>query len=127
MRFRYHHLHLVCSDLPKTEAFFTKDLGATLVKHRKFGTADGAVLDVHGVGINLRARRDGDAITGDSTSPRYGYDHLAFEVDDVDAAYKELTGKGFVFLAPPQQALDMKVAFFRGPDNIMIEIVQVFA
>ena len=124
MKFRYHHLHLICSDLAKTEAFFTRDLGATLVQHRKFGTADGAVLDLQGVGINLRTRREGDAITGDSASPRYGYDHLAFEVDDVDAAHRALTEKGFVFSVPPQQMPDMKIAFFRGPDNITIELVQ---
>jgi catechol 2,3-dioxygenase-like lactoylglutathione lyase family enzyme len=125
MTFRYHHLHLICSDLARTEDFFTRDLGATVVEHRKFGTAAGAVLDLHGVRINLRTRRDGDAITGDSASPRYGYDHLGFEIDDVDAAYKTLSGKGYAFVGPPQQAGDLKVAFFKGPDNITIELVQV--
>lgn len=125
MAYRYHHLHLICADLAKTEAFFTQDLGATVTEHRKFGTADGAVLDLHGIRINLRTRRDGDAITGDSANPRYGYDHLAFEVDDIEAAHKTLSGKGYAFVGPPQQMPDMKVAFFKGPDNITVELIEV--
>jgi catechol 2,3-dioxygenase-like lactoylglutathione lyase family enzyme len=124
MTFRYHHLHLICSDLAKTEAFFTRDLGATLVQHRKFGAADGAVLDLHGIGINLRTRREGDAIGGDSANPRYGYDHLAFQVKDLDATHKALAAKGYVFVTQPQMMAGMKVAFFKGPDNITVELIE---
>jgi catechol 2,3-dioxygenase-like lactoylglutathione lyase family enzyme len=123
MRSRYHHLHLICADLGATEAFFTA-LGASPVERRKFGAADGAVLDLGGIHIYLRTRRDGDAITGDSTNPRFGYDHLGLQVDDLDAAYAALSAKGYAFFVPPQQQGQMRIAFVRGPDNITVELVQ---
>ncbi len=124
MKYRYHHIHLICRDLPTTEAFFTNDLGATLVERRKFGAADGAVLDLGGTRINLRTRREGDAITGDSSNPRFGYDHLGLQVDDLDAAHKTLSAKGYVFFMPPQQQGDLRIAFLKGPDNITVELLQ---
>lgn len=123
MKYRYHHLHLICGDLGATEKFLI-ELGAALVERRKFGTADGAVFDLGGVHIYLRTRRDGDAITGDSTNPRLGYDHLGLQVDDLDAAYTALSGKGYVFFMPPSQQGQMRIAFLKGPDNITVELLQ---
>lgn len=126
MRYRYHHIHVICRDLPTSEAFFANDLGATVVERRKFGTADGAIIDLDGTRIYLRARREGDTITGDSANARFGYDHIGLQVDDIDAAYKALSGKGYVFFMPPSAAApgDMRIAFLKGPDNITIELLQ---
>ena len=129
MKYRYHHIHLICRDLPTTEAFFTTDLGAALVERRKFGTADGAILDLGGTRIYLRTHRDGDAITGDSSNPRFGYDHIGLQVEDLDAAHRALSAKGYVFFMPPQQPGavlgDMRIAFLKGPDNISVELLQL--
>lgn len=125
VKYRYHHIHIICQDLQASEAFFTSDLGATLVERRKFGNADGAILDLGGTRIYLRTRRDGDAITGDSSNPRFGYDHLGLQVDDLDAAHKALAAKGYAFFMPPQQLGDMRIAFLKGPDNITIELLQL--
>jgi len=122
--YRYHHLHLICSDLERTERFFVEILGARLVERRKFGTADGAVLDLHGARINLRISRPDEVMTGDGSQKHYGYDHLGLELEDIDSAYKELQEKGFEFISPPTDTGISKVAFFRGPDNIIIELLQ---
>lgn len=124
MAYRYHHLHLVCSDLEQMIQFFTEDLGAQVVRRRKFGTADGAMLDLQGTAINLRVAREDDSITGDSSKERYGYDHLGLEVEDVDAAFETLQAKGFGFMIEPRDVEDVRIAFFKGPDNITIELVQ---
>lgn len=123
MKFLYHHFHLICSDLGRTERFFIETLGAKLVERRKFGTADGVVLDLSGKQISLRASREDDNITSGSQK-RYGYDHLGVEVEDVEAAYRELKGKGFHFTISPRDSPTSKFAFFEGPDNITIELLQ---
>ena len=123
MRYRYHHIHVICGDLAASEAFFA-NLGAALVERRKFGTADGAILDLGGTHIYLRTRREGDALTGDSTNPRFGYDHLGVQVDDLDAAHKALSAKGYKFFLTPQQQGQMRIAFLKGPDNITVELIQ---
>lgn len=71
MVYRYHHLlHLICSDLDRMENFFVEGLGAKLVERRKFGTADGAILDLNGIKINLRVSRKDGVIAGDSSAQR---------------------------------------------------------
>ena len=124
MRYRYHHFHLICSNLEHTENFFTGILGAKLIERRKFGTADGAILDLNGTTISLRKAREDENIIGDSLQPRYGYDHLGLEVEDVDAAYNELKEKGIAFTIPPTNIETGKMAFLKGPDGITIELFQ---
>jgi catechol 2,3-dioxygenase-like lactoylglutathione lyase family enzyme len=124
MTYRYHHLHLICSNLEQTENFFTSMLGAKLIEHKKFGTADGAVLDLSGITISLRTSRENDNIISDSFQQRYGYDHLGLEVEDVDAAYQELREKGVTFTISPTNVAGGKMAFLKGPDGITIELFQ---
>jgi len=99
-------------------------LGAKLIRRRKFGTADGALLDLSGTTISLRAAREDDNIAGDSSQERYGYDHLGLEVEDLDAAYEELKGKGITFSVLPRNVEGGKMAFLKGPDGITIELFQ---
>jgi glyoxylase I family protein len=124
MTYRYHHFHLICSNLQQTETFFTSMLGAKLIERRKFGAADGAILDLSGTTISLRTGREDDNIIGDSSQQRYGYDHLGLEVEDLDAAYKELKEKGVTFSIPPKDVETGKMAFLKGPDSITIELFQ---
>jgi len=124
MEYRYHHFHLICSNLEDTERFFTGMFGAKFIEKRKFGTADGAILDLNGTTIYLRVKREDESIIGDSMQPRYGYDHLGFDVEDVDAAYKELKEKGITFTISPTDVVNGRMAFLRGPDGITIELFQ---
>ena len=60
-----------------------------------------------------------------------GWHHLALEVDDVDAAYAELSGQGIPFDGPPQdfppEAPSLRIAFFADPDGNTLELVQPLA
>jgi catechol 2,3-dioxygenase-like lactoylglutathione lyase family enzyme len=125
MEYQLHHLHLICSDLDKMINFFTNTLGGKFVSFRKFGTADGAVIDLAGAPIFLRVARDGEEITGEQVRSTYGYHHIGLKVEDLDASYSELKGKNFTFTtAPTATPNGGKMAFFLGPDNIIIELVQ---
>ena len=126
MEYRYHHFHLICSNLEDTERFFTGMLGAKLIERRKFGTVDGATLDLNGTRVNLRVKREDENIIGDSSQPRYGYDHLGLEVEDVNVAYKELKERAITFTIPPTDIVNGRMAFLKGPDGITIELLQTF-
>jgi catechol 2,3-dioxygenase-like lactoylglutathione lyase family enzyme len=124
MKYNFHHIHLLCSDLDNTISWFTDNLGANLVLKKKFGTADGATLDLNDTMINLRVSADHESVNADASQPTYGYHHICVSVDDIDAAHQELTGKGVTFIADPMDTPDARIAFFRGPDNIVIEVLQ---
>lgn len=124
MNLYFHHVHLLCSNLDNTIGFFRDTLGASLVEYKKFGAADGATLDLNGTMINLRVAADSEEVAGDSSLLTYGYHHICVRSEDIDGAYTELTGKGVEFIAGPMEAMGNRIAFFRGPDNIVIEILQ---
>ena len=124
MTYRFHHVHVVCKDLENMISFFTEIIGAELIDRRKFGTADGASLNLQGTTVNLRVAREDEDMVGDASQSRYGFDHIGLEVDDVDGAYKDLTQRGYSFFMPPKDIPNLRIAFFRGPEDIIIELVQ---
>ena len=124
MTYSLHHVHLICRDLEKMVGFFKEAVGAEFVEHRKFGTADGATLDLQGININLRVAREGEEIRENLTPSSYGYDHIGLQVEDVQAACEDLSKRGYSFFMMPTEAAGLMIAFFKGPENITIELVQ---
>ena len=124
MAYRLHHLHIICKDLEKMITFFTETLEAKLVMRKKFGTADGATLDLQGTTVNLRVSREDEEMVGDASQSRYGYDHIGLQVEDIETVFTELQAQGFKFFVPPTELPDLKMAFFKGPEDITIELVQ---
>lgn len=124
MSYRFQHVHIVCKDLEEMIRFFTEVLEAKLIDRRKFGTADGASLDLDGITVNLRVAREDEKMVGDASQSTFGYDHIGLEVEDVEGAYKDLTARGYSFFMPPTEIPNMKIAFFKGPEDITIELCQ---
>ncbi len=66
----------------------------------------------------------------DSRSCNPGAAHIAFQVDDIEKMYRDLSGEGIRFVNPPVWAPgnDGKgrwgVAYLKGPDDITIELVE---
>ena len=123
MNCKFHHTHLICRDLNKAIRFFEDTLGAKCIGICKFGQADGAKIELSGSRIFLRKKADNEIISEDCSPLRYGIDHLAFEVDDVDTFYKDTLEKGCCFLSPPKSTPKSRIVFLRGPDNITIELI----
>ena len=55
-----------------------------------------------------------------------GLVHIAFIVDDVEKSYQEISALGYEFNSAPMVTRENgpKIAFFRGPDNVIIELYQ---
>ena len=124
MPYQLNHIHVLCSDLEKMIRFFTENLEASLVERKKFGGADGASLNLQGTIINLRIAQKGEKINEDTSRSFYGFHHIGLTVENIEDAYKELTGKGFDFFIPITDTGKSKIAFFKGPDSITIELLQ---
>ena len=58
-------------------------------------------------------------------TPNRGYEHLGLRVEDLDAAVAALKAKGVVFTMDPKvMGPTLKIAFLRGPDDVLIELLQ---
>lgn len=118
-----HHAHLLCRDLEPMLAFWTGALGATLVRRRKFGADDGAELDLGAHPAMLFLRQ----IAPDAherTLPCFGYDHLGMTVTDMDAALEEILKHPLASLHTPPASGTLKFAFIKGPENVLVELVE---
>jgi glyoxylase I family protein len=111
-----HHIALVSPNFERTKQFYTETLGFPIVGQ----ILDSPVvfIDIGGTTIELGPAREG----AQSASPSTGLTHLAFEVDDVDATYRDLVAKGVSFHIEPRDAKDMRIAFFRDPDGNNLEL-----
>jgi predicted enzyme related to lactoylglutathione lyase len=116
------HLHIVCKDLQGMIDFFSENFGTSLIAMKQFGGADGASLDLSGITINLRVLQENETLS--DTGKTYGYHHIGINVDDLDAKYEDLKGKGYAFSVPPKDVPGNRIAFFDGPENVTIELLQ---
>lgn len=125
VRFKFHHLHLVCQDLEAMIAFWTAALGGLLVERRRFGTAEGATLDVDGIRVNLRLPKKGEALRARSENIFVGFDHIGLEVQDLSSAIRRLVEYGCRVASDPVVNGDRQTIFIRGPENILLELMAI--
>jgi glyoxylase I family protein len=55
-----------------------------------------------------------------------GLVHISFLVNDVDKEYERIKAYGYEFNSPPMVARDNgpKITYFKGPDNVIVEILE---
>jgi catechol 2,3-dioxygenase-like lactoylglutathione lyase family enzyme len=55
---------------------------------------------------------------------KLGFNHLAFRVDDIEAATARLVANGVTVLSDEMDYISRKLRLFEGPEGITIELVQ---
>ncbi len=124
MAYTLNHIHIVCKDLQQMIDFFTQSFDASLIAMKQFGGADGATLDLSGTTINLRVLQENEKMMDPASGKTFGYHHIGINVDDIDATYKDLSDKGYLFSVPPKDLPEYRIAFMDGPENVTIELLQ---
>jgi len=105
--------------------FWTKGIGAHFKEYRSFGGAEGAVLKLDTLQVNLRVPKESEAAEREKSSC-LGYDHLGFEVDDLDRSCKQLMDYGCTINSGPTELQDRKIVFLSGPETITLELMQMY-
>ena len=125
---KYLHTMVRVHDLDAAMAFYCDLLG--LVETRRYESEQGqftlvylaAPEDLEQVRaeqaplVELTYNWDGEVYQGGRN-----FGHLAYEVDDVYALCQKVLDQGLELNVPPS---DGRMAFFRSPDNISIELLQ---
>lgn len=125
---KYLHTMVRVRDLDASMAFYRDLLG--LVETRRYESEQGqftlvylaAPEDLEQVAaeqaplVELTYNWDGEVYQGGRN-----FGHLAYQVDDVYALCQKVLDQGIELNVPPS---DGRMAFFRSPDNISIELLQ---
>ena len=127
---RFDHIHLRCSDPEATARFFETMFGAEATRgvYPPGTLYPGQVrimLRVGGQKVLIAPAHPHDPMTPAQAFPYYGLEHFGFTVEDLDATIAELISKGAeIAVGPVTRDAGVYLAFVRGPDGIMVELVQ---
>jgi catechol 2,3-dioxygenase-like lactoylglutathione lyase family enzyme len=115
---KFHHTHLISAEPEKTADFYVKMFGAKKGETRKMPNGSISVpLDLNGSPIMVSSPR--------LQPPKYGLDHFGISTTDMDSTIKELKAAGVKFqMEPTEIRPGMRIAFFWGPENVLIEIAE---
>jgi len=119
----FNHIHIVCTDVATTERWFVDGLKADLVERRDSRGAPTSELSLAGVRILLRSARDDEGLASDGQR-RFGTDHFGLTVSNVDETVETLRGRGIQISVEPRNSPKNRIAFIKGPDNVLIELVE---
>lgn len=128
--YRYDHVHLRSADPAATARFFETMFGAqvTLDTYPPGTLYPGqlrAVMQLGGQTVLVAPPHPHDPNAAAPQFPYYGLEHIGLAVDDVDAACAELRQKGAeIAIGPLTRQPGSRLAFVRGPEGIMVELVQ---
>ena len=128
--YRYDHVHLRSIDPDAMAGFFARMFGAEVVRGTyaagTFYPGEPRVFVKLGGQTVLIAPPHHDEPTAPAPRfPYYGVEHIGLTVDDIEAAMADRRAKGAVFTVEPMDySAGTRLAFIRGPEGVMVEIVQ---
>ena len=123
----FHHVAIICSDYPRSKQFYTEILGFNVIAENYREARDSFKCDLAiADGSQIELFSFPDAPTRPSRPEAQGLRHLAFKVDDLDAAIQKLTDKG-VECEPIRvdEYTDKRFTFFQDPDGLPLELYEV--
>ena len=128
--YRYDHVHLRSSDPDATGRFFETMFGAEVTRDvyppgTLYPGQMRVSMRVGGQKVLVAPAHPHDSTGAAPAFPYYGVEHIGLTVDDVDAAVAELRAKGAeIAIGPLTRSAGLRLAFVRGPDGVMVELVQ---
>lgn len=115
-----HHIALYTAQFARLRAFYVETLELPILG----GFAAHGILFLGAGATAIELVED----TGGRQGVTGGWNHLAWEVEDVEQAYVELTARGVPFHVSPEdfppENPSMRIAFFKDPDGNVLELLQ---
>ncbi|HVW85098.1 MAG TPA: VOC family protein [Bryobacteraceae bacterium] len=143
-----HHFNLIVSDKERTKAFYHGLLGLEIALEteieddefsRGVGLPGTKVLATffklpnnNGLIETFQyVRPPGTPVPADNAANSGGWQHLCFQVDDIEKTQQQLAAKGIKFLSSPVTIASthpvfagVRFCYFLGPDREVLEILQ---
>ncbi|HVY18429.1 MAG TPA: VOC family protein [Rhodopila sp.] len=129
-RYDWDHIHYRTADAEAIATFFERFFGASVKRDvyppgTLYPGQKRIAIDAGGQRILLAPKHPDDPTAAAPPFPYFGLEHVGFTVDDVDAACEELRAQGAdIAIGPLTRSPGLRLAFVRGPEGIMVEIVQ---
>ncbi|MDW7693663.1 VOC family protein [Flammeovirgaceae bacterium SG7u.111] len=124
---KIHHVAIICTDYPRSKAFYTKVMGFEVLEETYREKRDSWKLDLKVGGLY---QIELFSFPSPPVRPSYpeavGLRHLAFEVDDIETAIAHLTQHG-INTEPirTDELTGKRFTFFEDPDGLPLELYEI--
>jgi catechol 2,3-dioxygenase-like lactoylglutathione lyase family enzyme len=128
--YKFDHVHLRATNPDATATFFETMFGAEVTRDiyppgTLYPGQPRIKMRVAGQTVLIAPTHPHDPMTPAPRFPYYGLEHMGLTVDDLEAAVSDLRAKGAdIAIGPLTRSPGLRLAFVRGPDGIMVELVQ---
>ncbi len=126
MHYRFAYVGVQVRDLDRSVDFYCSKLGMWLRRREKVPVTGGEWAELMSPGspqlLELNWYPEGSEHFRDRYLLGNELDHLAFDCDDADAAFRELVDQGVKPALPPFTEGDSRLAFVEDLDGIWIEL-----
>ena len=124
---RFNHVHLLSTDRDETKAWFVDNIGVT-------GSRRGSGFRVDNVGFilypNDKTQRwyppEAQELDELEATDGHSLDHVAFSFRNIEPIFERIKANGVEIVKPiaVDPAYQIKSFFVRGPDNLLVEVVE---
>lgn len=123
---KIHHIAIICSNYEKSKEFYVNILGLKIIKEIYRKERESYKLDLSvGGDYQIELFSFPESPKRLSYPESRGLRHLAFEIDDIDKAIKELNDKNITTEnIRIDEITGKKFTFFSDPDDLPIELYE---
>lgn len=128
--YQFDHIHLRAHDPDAMGTYFEKMFNAQVKRDiyppgTLYPGQMRVMMKVGGQTVLVAPKHPTDPMTDAPPFPYYGLEHFGFTVPNLDEAVADLRSKGAeIAVGPVTRSKGLYLAFVRGPERIMIELVQ---
>lgn len=125
MAFHFGHIHLISPEPDKSAEFWCKHFGASITRRDPdVAGAPNVRMRLGNMSLFIRGIRPTDKMAAQPEGKIRGIDHFGIDVDDFDATVERLTKAGIPCVDGPRSVGAYRVAFYRCPDNVLVEVLE---
>jgi catechol 2,3-dioxygenase-like lactoylglutathione lyase family enzyme len=122
--FTYDHVHLRSPDPDRTAAYYERMFGAEIIKSVMSNGLARTDMRLGGVMFFIAQVPPDAGLAQKPEGSFVGLDHMGLRVKNIDAVVAELKAKGAEFTVEPKTIRPgVRIAFVRGPQNVLIELL----
>ena len=122
---KIHHVAIICSNYEISKEFYVEKLGFEIIRERYREERQSYKLDLKLGESQIELFSFPNSPKRPSYPEACGLRHLAFEVDDIEEAVKELKGKNIqVEEIRIDEYTEKKFTFFNDPDGLPLELYE---
>ena len=121
-KYKHDHTHITTPEPDKIIEFYTKVIGAKVIKEIESSGRRLVDVDLGGIPLRISSATGADK---DWKGLRYGLHHLGLEVDNMDEFIAKMRANKVEIVTEPFQAgPEVKAAFIKCPDGALYEIIE---